>query len=349
MTKLSTTLVVLCSLIALSLLAISAAEEIDGKTPKMRPHTVHFHHPKDQAHRKKFAGGYKLVSDPTLILDYHFGPVMTGQNDVIKLFVIYYGEFTKNQRTTLRSFFKSFWHPKAPVKTDRPTVEKWWQITRKYVDLYNTPVTSNIVAAGELFDNYSLGKDLNQSTIQQLVIDSFAKFGTDARAIYLVLTAKDVTVESFCMNVCGTHFYTFPSDATDSQMVPYGWVGNPATQCPELCAWPYAPGGSLAQPLIPPNGDVGIDGMTITIANILAGIGTDPYGNAYYQGDAGAPLEAAGACGGIYGAGGFPGYPGELLVDNATGASFNVFGARDHKFLVPWIWNPDTLQCAGQV
>ncbi|KAG6551100.1 hypothetical protein Mapa_007335 [Marchantia paleacea] len=351
MSKLITMSVLLVSLIGLSLLQISLgtdAAQAPAATP-FRPHATAFFHPKDMATRKKSVGGFKLVDEPTLILDYHFGPVMTGRDEMIKLFVIYYGDFTKPQRQILRQFFKSFWHPKTQFPESHPTVEKWWQITRKYVDLYNAPVSRNIVAAGEIFDNYSMGKDINQSNIQDLVVDSMSKFGADARSMYLVLTADDVLVEGFCMNVCGTHFYTFPSDETSSQMIPYGWIGNPATQCPEFCSWPYAAGGSLQKPLIPPNGDVGIDGMIITVANIMAGMATNPYGNAYYQGDAGMPLEAAGACQGIYGTGSYPGYPGELLVDEKTGASFNVFGARNTKFLVPWIWHPDTLMCAGQV
>ncbi|KAL2642824.1 hypothetical protein R1flu_010411 [Riccia fluitans] len=307
--------------------------------------------PHSQVHRpsRATAGEFRLVPDPILILDYHNGPVMTGKEDAIKLFVVYYGDFAPKQRLTLRQFFKSFWRRRTQWPASHPTVEKWWQITRLYVDMYATPVARSMTPAGEIFNRYSLGKSLNQSNIQDLVVKSFGTFGVDARSMYLVLTSADVEVESFCNNVCGTHYYTFPSDTTSSQMVPYGWVGNAATQCPSMCSWPYASGGNLQTPLVAPNGDEGIDGMIITIANILAGMATNPYGNGFYQGDASIPLEAAGACQGVYGPGAFPGYPGELLVDNSTGASFNVYGAKNFKFLVPWIWHPTTLQCAGQV
>lgn len=313
-----------------------------------RSHTTQFlcPTPVPESKRLKSIGGLGLVPEPTIMLDYHMGPVMTGRDEMIKLFVIYYGDFSKKQRSTLRHFFKSFWHPDVQLPESHPTVEKWWQITREYVDLYNRPVSRSIVAAGEVFDNYSLGKDLNQSDIQTLVVDYMDKFGIDSRSIYLVLTSEDVLVEKFCMNVCGTHFYTFPSDDTNNQMVPYGWVGNPAEQCPGLCSWPYAPGGFLSNALIPPNGDAGIDGMIITIANLLAGIATDPYGNGYSQADG---LEAAGVCQGIYGKNSFSGFPGDLLVDNETGASFNAYGVSNTKYLIPWIWNPLTLNCAGQV
>ncbi|KAG6551107.1 hypothetical protein Mapa_007342 [Marchantia paleacea] len=290
-------------------------------------------------------GSYKLVPEPSLILDYHNGPVMTGRDNTIKLYVIYYGGFTSQQRSTLRLFFRSFRMSRASRK--EPTVAKWWEITNLYVDLFNHPVASNVVLAGEGVDKYSLGKNIKQLDIQKLVMKFMRKkFGIDARSIYIVLTSDDVLVERFCMNVCGTHFYTFPSDETKSQMVPYGWVGNPAQQCPGLCSWPYAPGGLLQKGRIAPNGDVGIDGMIITIGNLLAGIATNPFGNAYFQPDG---LEAAGVCQGVYGTGSFPGYPGELLVDKSTNASFNVYGKRNSKFLLTRIWHPATRQCAGQV
>lgn len=88
--------------------------------------------------------------------------------------------------------------------------------------------------------------------------------------------------------------------------------------------------------------------MIITLAKVLAGAATDPFGNAYFQGDASNALEAGGACTGTFGSGAYPGYPGDLLEDSETGASYNVEGKDGKKFLLPWIWNPATLSCAGQ-
>jgi hypothetical protein len=93
---------------------------------------------------------------------------------------------------------------------------------------------------------------------------------------------------------------------------------------------------------------VGIDGMIITLASLMAGAATNPFANAYFQGDAADPLEIAGVCGGIYGEGAYPGNPGTLLVDK-KGASFNAYGTDGRGFLLPWIYNPATKKCAGQI
>lgn len=99
----------------------------------------------------------------------------------------------------------------------------------------------------------------------------------------------------------------------------------------------------------PNGGDVGINGMIINIATLIVGAATNSFANAYFHGDVPHPLEAAGVCWGIYGAGAYLGYAGNLLVDKKTGASFNVYGVNGREFLVPWIYNPGSKQCTGQV
>ncbi|RWW54302.1 hypothetical protein BHE74_00039130 [Ensete ventricosum] len=74
-----------------------------------------------------------------------------------------------------------------------------------------------------------------------------------------------------------------------------------------LCAWPFHRPlyGPQKPPLVPPNGDMGMDGAVINLAALLAGAVTNPDGRGYFQGPASAPLEAVTACSGAY-----PGYPG---------------------------------------
>ena len=94
---------------------------------------------------------------------------------------------------------------------------------------------------------------------------------------------------------------------------------------------------------------MGLDGMVINLASLLAGTTTNPFGNGYFQGPKDAPLEAASACPGVYGKGAYPGYAGELLVDLATGASYNANGANGRKYLVPALFDPSTQTCSTLV
>ncbi|XP_042495009.1 protein PHOSPHATE-INDUCED 1-like [Macadamia integrifolia] len=161
-----------------------------------------------------------------------------------------------------------------------------------------------------------------------------------------VLTAADVTVESFCMDTCGSH----GSQGKKSKFA-YIWVGNSETQCPSQCAWPFHQPtyGPQNPPLVSPNNDVGMDGMVMNLASLLAGTATNPFENGFYQGPAEAPLEAASACPGIYGKGAYPGYPGDLLVDPTTGASYNANGANGRKYLLPALFDPSTSSCSTLV
>lgn len=94
---------------------------------------------------------------------------------------------------------------------------------------------------------------------------------------------------------------------------------------------------------------MGVDGMVINLATLLAGTATNPFGNGYYQGDAGAPLEAASSCSGVYGKGAYPGYAGDLLVETTTGASFNAHGTNGRKYLLPALFDPSTSKCSTLV
>lgn len=331
---------------------LSEDKPIDSQR-RLRSWSTHTHAVSLEEHflRRRLA---TLVSPQPLVLPYHNGPILSGKKNITKLYVIFYGEFTKLQRHTLRRFLRSLAPPRHRARASIPTVAKWWEITKGYLDVYGESVAQLLIPSGEIQDEgYSRGMNLNQTDVEALVINSLTTFDVSARSLYIVVTASDVEVEGFCQETCGQHAYLYPSDITGGQMLPYVWVGDAATQCPGLCCWPFANVNytfmeDMPEPLLPPSGDVGADGMVMNLATLIAGAATDPYQNAYYQGDAAAPVEAAEACRGIFGNGAYAGYPGDLMRDNATGASFNLFGFRGDKFLVPWMWNPSTFACAGQ-
>ncbi|ESW20394.1 hypothetical protein PHAVU_006G205300 [Phaseolus vulgaris] len=259
-----------------------------------------------------------------LVLNYHNGALLKGRFTVN---ILWYGSFTPIQRSIIVDFVNSLSFPSG---AQSPTVASWWQTTEKYKG------GSTTLAVGkQITEEYSAGKHLTENQLRSLA----SRFN-DVAAINLVLTAKDVAVDGFCGSRCGTH-------NSINGKIPYVWVGNSETQCPAQCAWPFHKPtfGPQTPPLVAPNGDVGVDGMIINIATLLAGTVTNPFNGGYYQGPSSAPLEAVSACVGIFGSGAYPGYPGRVLVDKATGASYNAHGSHGRKFLLPAMWDPASSLC----
>uniref|UniRef100_A0A2P2N4V8 Phosphate-responsive family protein n=1 Tax=Rhizophora mucronata TaxID=61149 RepID=A0A2P2N4V8_RHIMU len=85
--------------------------------------------------------------------------------------------------------------------------------------------------------------------------------------------------------------------------------------------------------------------MIINLATLFANTVTNPFNDGYFQGPPTAPLESVSACSGIFGSGSYPGYPGRVMVDKTTGASFNAQGVNGRKYLLPAMWDPRTSAC----
>ncbi|KAL7157137.1 hypothetical protein ABFS83_02G057500 [Erythranthe nasuta] len=275
-----------------------------------------------------------LVKEQPLVLKYHNGALLRG---TVTVNLIWYGKFTPTQRSIIVDFLQSL----NSGKTAQPSAATWWKTTEKYKGVAG-PST---LAVGKQFldEKYSMGKSLKNSQLVYLA----ARGGHAAGAINVVLTAKDVAVAGFCMNRCGTH----GSSRGGATRFAYAWVGNSETQCPGYCAWPFHQPlyGPQTPPLVAPNGDVGVDGMVINLAAVLAGTVTNPFNNGYFQGPATAPLEAVTACTGVFGSGAYSGYPGSVLTDKTTGASYNAHGLNGRKYLLPAMWDPLTSKCSTLV
>ncbi|XWS31765.1 hypothetical protein CRYUN_Cryun23aG0104200 [Craigia yunnanensis] len=274
-------------------------------------------------------------------VQYHGGPLLTKPNG-INVYLIWYGGFSQKDRNSITDFFASF---TSTGPRQGPSVSTWWRTITTYKDKAGKPVSSIVRLVKQVGDVYSSGKTLKRAQIANFVkskIDSKI-FPLDSNGIYLVLTAKDVTVERFCMGSCGFHESIMIGAMS---RVVFAHVGDPTVQCPGLCAWPYAlpPYGPPGQALVAPNG-VGTDGMIINIATLLAGAASNPFKTGYFQGDALAPLEIVTTCHGIFGSGAYPGYPGTLLVDKMSKASYNAYGVNGRKFLLPAMWDPINLNC----
>lgn len=295
---------------------------------------------------KKFEGSSDFVK-----LEYHMGPVLAAD---ITVHPIWYGPWPAEQKRTIRAFLRSL-SPSSSEKASvpSPSVADWWRTVQLYTDQTTANVSATVALGQEKCDaRMSRGASLTRLDIQSVVRDAVTArtrpLPVDSGGVYLVLTSPEVLVENFCGQVCGFHYFTFPSVV--GYTLPYAWVGNSARRCPEVCSYPFAipayvPG---RVPEAPPNGDVGVDGMVSVIAHELAEMASNPLANAWYAGgDPSFPTEIADLCEGIYGTGGGGAYTGQLLTDGRSGASYNVNGVGGRRFLVQWVWDPYRSYCSG--
>ncbi|XP_025821471.1 protein EXORDIUM-like 2 [Panicum hallii] len=300
-----------------------------------------------------------LVSQAPVTLTNHHGQLLTGNHSVN---LLWYGRFTPAQRAVVADFLLSLSAaPAAPASAAAPSVAAWWATTARY-----HPGAARLTLGRQVLDpSLSLGRRLSEASLAALA----ARLSPHRGSVAVVVTAPDVLVDGFCLSRCGLHASATSSAAAAAPAAGHGagappaaaargrgrfayvWVGNSADQCPGECAWPFhQPSyGPQAPPLVAPNADVGMDGVVINLATLLAGAVTNPYGGGFFQGPAEAPLEAVTACTGVFGAGAYPGYPGQLPVDAATGASYNAVGVAGRRFLLPAMWDPKTSQCSTLV
>lgn len=271
-----------------------------------------------------------------MALTYHNGALLEGNLPVT---VLWYGKFSPAQKSIISDFLLSL--DDKDELTSLPSVSRWWSIVQTYLSKAGKEETRVSLSNQVSDEECSLGKLLKRSQVSELAHRENSRPGE----LTLVLTAQDVVVEGFCMSSCGFHGSNHHHPRRDSAA--FVWVGNSETQCPGQCAWPFHQPiyGPQTAPLGAPNGDVGVDGMIVNIASLLAGTVTNPFGNGYYLGSAEAPLEAASACPGVYGKGAYPGYAGEVLVDSGTGASYNAVGVNGRKYLLPGLFDPSSSQC----
>lgn len=293
-----------------------------------------------------FGGSKKYEGSSDLIhLKYHMGPVLTSN---ITVYPIWYGRWGNTQKRIIREFISSF----SAVDANPPSVAGWWKTAQLYTDQTGANISRNVQLGAEKNDRFcSQGKSLTrlgvQSVIKAAVTAATRPLPVNPKSgVYLLLTSDDVYVQDFCNNVCGFHYFTFPSIV--GYTLPYAWVGNSAKLCPGTCAYPFAvpdyiPGLKAVKS---PNGDVGVDGMISVIGHEIAELSTNPLINAWYAGqDPVFPVEIADLCEGIYGTGGGGSYTGQML-NGKDGATYNMNGIR-RRFLVQWLWSPVLNYCTG--
>ena len=264
---------------------------------------------------------------------------MTGD---INLSILFYGQFTAEQKNVIRSFLRSL----ENTENDHvAAVHRWWDVIESY-QLFagpnpgkGTPPRLRIkVGAQQSDDKYSIGKVITFEFIKRLV----NKAGSGKpNTINVIFTGSQVTVHSLCRGKCYEHGLI--------ENRPYLVVGNPEIECPGACGWPFQrlDYGTPNQVTVkPPNGNMGIDAMLLNFASGLAATVTNPFNTGFFKpGRKSDPVEAATACENIFGSGAVPGKTGKVEVDRATGGSYNAVGEKGMKFMLPAVWNPRTSSC----
>nr|GEZ93334.1 hypothetical protein [Tanacetum cinerariifolium]GEZ93346.1 hypothetical protein [Tanacetum cinerariifolium] len=304
--------------------------------PHLKPNTTNL----EFGPSKKYEGSSEFVK-----LRYHMGPVLTTN---ITVHIIWYGTWLRTEKKIILDFINSI----SSTTNQSPSVSGWWKTVQLYTDQTGSNISKTVLVGGQKNDRLmSYGKTLTRLSVQS-VIKSAISAKTNPlpiisnSGIYLLLTSEDVYVQDFCQNVCGFHYFTFPSIV--GYTLPYAWIGNSRKQCPGTCAYPFAVPDYIPglKPVKSPNGDVAIDGMISVIAHELAEIASNPLVNAWYAGqDPVFPVEIADLCEGIYGTGGGGSYTGQMMNDE-DGATYNMHGVK-RRFLVQWVWNRVLNYCTG--
>ncbi|CAI5969055.1 unnamed protein product [Closterium sp. NIES-65] len=275
-------------------------------------------------------------------LKYHGGKIMTEPND-LKVYVLWYGRWSKKQKRIIRRFLVSLDRSKNNYQKF-PTVVGWWAINvRYYTNGKNERATPYVKLSKEINAKYKLaplGTVLNPLThdnVRMLLASAFDKsqknyFPMDSNAAYLVLTSPDVYVTDFCKGLCAYH----TSATFNGSKLAYAFVGNPAKQCPQYCTYRY-----FDPTFSGVNGDLGADSVVDKIGHELSELATNPF---HGRNDkpgwvvAKSQIENADLCEWRYGPTNY----------EEGGKVWNVRGFNGTKFLVQMNFNVRKRECALQ-
>lgn len=199
-------------------------------------------------------------------LAYGNGPLMVNG---INVYFIYYGRWPlKSGQSTLEAFVKDI-NSASPDPPSINTPRKWWAIALQYYQIVNgvkSYVSNKVTFAKAVYDNYSLGKYLNEDQVWAVVSSKISKglLPKDVNGVYFVLGSSDVSSVGFCTDNCGWH----TNEIYQGTSIKYSFVGDPTTTCPLECT-----GLSTVNA---PTGFRGADAMVVTLGHELVEAATDP-------------------------------------------------------------------------
>ncbi|KAH8552100.1 phosphate-induced protein 1 [Umbelopsis sp. PMI_123] len=247
-----------------------------------------------------------LSSTATVPIEYHGGPIMTGN---ITVYPIFYGSWTSTQKDIVNTFINGL------------SATTWWNIEKTYTDSSGNAVTGPVLNGTSYDDNYSQGTSFDDSGIQNIVINALSEgLPNDTNGIYAVLTSGDVSeTAGFCTQYCGWHTYA----NINGNVIKYLFAGR-ADACPSSCITSTNLGSS-------PNGDVPVDGMISVLAHEIVEAGSDPELNAWMDASG---QENADKCAWTFG-----------TTQNAiAGSQYNIV-AGGRQYLIQQNWSAADQQC----
>lgn len=238
---------------------------------------------------------------------YHGGKVMPGN---VHVYFIWYGNWSNGPKASdsqlTVSLLSSLYAPVNGVGGS-----PYARILSTYSDTKST-VSGSYALVQSTTDNYSLGKNLSDAAVQQVVTNAIrsGKLPKDSNGLYFVLTSSNVNETSgFCTKYCGWHNH---ANILNSD-IKFSFVGN-SDRCAASCE---------AQ-IQSPNSDSGADGMASVMTHETAETLTDSNFNAWYDS---AGEEVGDKCAWKWGTTqGVIGY----------GAYNQTFGG--HRWLLPTLW-----------
>jgi hypothetical protein len=200
------------------------------------------------------------------MLNYNGGPVFETAPTV---YIVWYGSWKSKDKSIIDYYF---------AHLGGSTQEK---INHTYSDSSGKFIQNKVIHSSkdDYHDNYSLGKSLGDSQIQEVVANAIKNghLPSDVNGIYFVLAYKDVSSGN-CNQYCGYHGAS--NSIVSGETIVYSFVGDP-DQCPSSCSAPAVEhdsgkGGS-------PNQDPGADGAISIMWHEFSESSTDEHLNAWWQ------------------------------------------------------------------
>jgi hypothetical protein len=248
----------------------------------------------------------KTYPDATIF--YHGGSVISGTTNI---YFIYYGNWNQYEKSKelLTNFIPNL------------NGSNYFSINSTYYSELGGDInyaSKAIEFAGSIDDNYSLGSNISQNDVKNIVFNSLSenKLPLDTNGIYIVLSSDDVKMDNFCSTLCGWHW----NGNHNNSNIKFAWIGNSISQCPNTCGRFLKINGTY----LTPNNDFVSDSIVSVMAHEISETITDPDLNAWYDSKGN---EMGGLCAWNFGT--------PFYIDNGAQADIKL---KDTYYLIQKLW-----------